>query len=321
MSYDIQISDLTNSTKVADGNGVYDLLSLAVVRQIEDQYQAGRLSGTDFASVFLGSIQSVLAESVRFVLSEKSSSEQAALLAEQVKSEIKNNEPDGVIDKQKLKIIEDIDSSQKENTRRNLLNAVEIAHREKETILVTAQEYELGLNGVAERNLSVAKKSSIESGALDSTNKTNADISLIGIQKTKVAAEKTLVDSQNAEIGPNGLSQREVNTSNVAKLASEKILLDSRNAGTLAETIRSDAESDERVLLMRAQTIGFKTDAKQKLMRQLYEGYAVNVTTAGEVTQSPNGSTAAALDSIANDILDDLSSIVNISTEYGVVTP
>lgn len=321
MSYDIQISDLTNSTKVADGNGVYDLLSLAVVRQIEDQYQAGRLSGTDFASVFLGSIQSVLAESVRFVLSEKSSSEQAALLAEQVKSEIKNNEPDGVIDKQKLKIIEDIDSSQKENTRRNLLNAVEIAHREKETILVTAQEYELGLNGVAERNLSVAKKSSIESGALDSTNKTNADISLIGIQKTKVAAEKTLVDSQNAEIGPNGLSQREVNTSNVAKLASEKILLDSRNAGTLAETIRSDAESAERVLLMRAQTIGFKTDAKQKLMRQLYEGYAVNVTTAGEVTQSPNGSTAAALDSIANDILDDLSSIVNISTEYEVVTP
>lgn len=251
MSFDIQISDLTNSTTASDGTGIYDLLMKAVVRHIESQYEQGRISGADYANVYLGSMQSVLAESVRFLLQEKQSGEQAALIAEQVKSEAKNNETDGIIDQQNKKLQEEID-----------LIVTQIDKAGKENLLIEAQ-------------------------------------------KSKVDEEALLVTSERSEIAANATAQR-------SKLSAETTLLSSRNTEQIAATVRLDDESNKRTLLMEAQTVGFKTDAKQKLMRQLYEGYAVNVTTLGEVTDSPTGSTAAALDAVANDILDDLSSSVNI---------
>jgi hypothetical protein len=581
MPFEIQLSDITNSTTASDGTGVFDVLTQSIVKHIEAQYDAGRLDGTDYANVYLGSIQSVLAESVRFVLSEKQSSEQAALiaqqilsetkqneinglldlqkirleketaliirqeselalsgtldrlfttektlattsgatdstnkttsdialtsaqelkvdaekilvdsqnselslngvsqrlvndsqisksgsdkllvdsqkselelngvsqrlvntgqidkilsdkllidaqeseiaanalsqrsvatsgitvdvaqvskvgsekvlvdsqnselllngtsqrlvntaqiskivadevltgsqnselllngtsqrlvntsqiskvsnetlfLAEQITSESKNNETGGVIDLTKTKIQEDIDltiaqtstqfeqvlASQSDTTRRNALNAKEVLHKVKETELVTRQESELSLTGIEERLFTVQKTSSTAASTVDSTNKTAADVSLSTAQELKIGSEKTLVDSQNSEVAPNAVSQRSVDASQVSKLSTESTLLTSRNAETLAGTTRTDSESAQRILLMSAQTVGFKTDAKQKLMRQLFEGYAVNVTTSGEVTAPPNGSTGTALDNIANDILDDLSSDVNV---------
>lgn len=326
MAFDIQLSDLTNSTTATDGTGVYDVLIQAAVRHIDSQYQDGRITGTDYANVYLGSMQAVLAESVRFILQEKQSGEQAALLAEQVKSEVKNNETGGIIDQQKRKLQEEIDlviaqtasqyegiaASQADTTRRNLLNAQDVIHRGKETELVIRQESELELNGIQDRLLTIEQRIATTSGALDSTNKTNADVALTNAQELKVAAEKLLVDANIIEIPLAGTSQRSVNTAQISKLSAETTLLGSRNTETLAETTRNNAESAQRVLLMQAQTTGFKTDAKQKLMRQLYEGYAVNVTTVGEVTAAPVGSTAIALDRVANDILDDLGSTVNI---------
>lgn len=354
----IDIATLTNSTHADKGTGVFDVLSESVIRHIEKQFKENRLSGADYANVFLGSMQSVMAESNKFILTEQQASEQANLLIQQVISEVKNNETGGVIDLQKQNIQEEIDltiaktanqyeqvsASQGDTVRKNLLNSKEVTYREKQTGLVIRQESELALNGAEERLLTIEKRIATTSGALDNTNKTNAGVSLTNAQETKVDAEKILVDSQNVEVPLNGISQRLVNTSQIAKIDAEKILVDSqntevapnatsqrsvntaqvtklgaettllasRNAETLAGTTRTDAESAQRVLLMTAQTTGFKTDAKQKLLKQLFEGYAVNVTTIGEVTASPTGSAAASLDAVANDILDDLSSTVNI---------
>ena len=142
---------------------------------------------------------------------------------------------------------------------------------------------------------------------------------LVDAQVTKIAKENTLLTSQTNKVDEEALlvtaERNEVAdnaTAQRSKLSAETTLLGSRNTEQIAATVRLDDESDKRVLLMQAQTTGFKTDAKQKLMRQLYEGYAVNVTTLGEVTGSPTGSTASALDAVANDILDDLGSSVNI---------
>lgn len=72
---DIHVSDLTNTTTitngVADGTGVFDKLFNTVNLYIDDQYRNGRLKGPEYASVLLGSIQAVLAESVQFVLQEQ----------------------------------------------------------------------------------------------------------------------------------------------------------------------------------------------------------------------------------------------------------
>lgn len=75
MATDIVVSDLTNSTGVtngvADGTGVFDKLMNTVNSYLDDQYTRGRLKGTDYANVLLGSIQSVVAQSMQYLLQEQ----------------------------------------------------------------------------------------------------------------------------------------------------------------------------------------------------------------------------------------------------------
>lgn len=68
---DITIEQLTNSTNLTDGDGVFDILMTKVEAHLEHQWSKGRLKGTDYATVYLGSIQSVLSESIRFLLTEE----------------------------------------------------------------------------------------------------------------------------------------------------------------------------------------------------------------------------------------------------------
>jgi hypothetical protein len=69
---DIQVTDLTSTTSVtqgvANGTGVFDKLMNSVNLYLDDQYKSGRLKGTDYANVLLGSMQTVLAQSVQYAL-------------------------------------------------------------------------------------------------------------------------------------------------------------------------------------------------------------------------------------------------------------
>jgi hypothetical protein len=72
---DINIDNVTNSTSVtnavSDGTGTFDKLMNSVNLYLNDQYNSGRLKGTDYANVLLGSIQAVLQQAVQFELQEK----------------------------------------------------------------------------------------------------------------------------------------------------------------------------------------------------------------------------------------------------------
>jgi hypothetical protein len=72
---DIVITDLTDGSLDINndwaGTGVFDKLIEAVNKNIEGQYNKGRISGSDYANVYLGSMQSVLAQSMEFLLREK----------------------------------------------------------------------------------------------------------------------------------------------------------------------------------------------------------------------------------------------------------
>ncbi len=106
---DITVDDITNSTALTNGSGIFDKLIQAVERHIESQFSKGRLAGTDYANVYLGSMQAVLQESVKFALGEQQADKQADLLTQQINSEIKRNEDDGVIDLEKLQIQKNTD--------------------------------------------------------------------------------------------------------------------------------------------------------------------------------------------------------------------
>lgn len=71
MATEIEVSDLTNGNVVNQewvGTGVFDTLMAAVNKNIEVQYQKGRITGTDYAQVYLGALQSTLQQSVEFLL-------------------------------------------------------------------------------------------------------------------------------------------------------------------------------------------------------------------------------------------------------------
>lgn len=74
MATDILLTDLTDGNVVSGewtGTGIFDTLISAVNSNIQLQYEKGRLKGPDYANVYLGSIQSVIAQSMQYLLQEK----------------------------------------------------------------------------------------------------------------------------------------------------------------------------------------------------------------------------------------------------------
>jgi hypothetical protein len=301
---DIELTNLTDSTNADNGTGVFDKLIQSIEQHIESQYKAGRITGNDYWSVYLGSMQSALSESVKFLLSEQQSAKQAELISEQILSEQKKNEAGGLIDLEKKKnqeqidlIIaqtaaqyESIDASRKDTNRKNLLNSKQVIKIGKESELLTTQNSELLLNGVVERALKAAQEVATASNAIDNTNKTNADVAFVNAKES----DQIYV---TANIRP-------LETS---KLEEEIDLLQSRDLEQLAATVRMDLESAKKVLLIEAQTLGFKVNGKQNLLKQMFEGFAIETTTNGAVTApAPSLNSSVSLEMVANSIFDDL---------------
>lgn len=67
----IELTDLTNGSIVNQewqGTGVFDTLMSAVNKNIEVQYNKGRITGSDYAQVYTQSLQATLQQSVEFLL-------------------------------------------------------------------------------------------------------------------------------------------------------------------------------------------------------------------------------------------------------------
>lgn len=69
---DINVDAITNESDT----GVFDKLMLSVNDNINVQYTEGRITNTDYATVYLGSLQAVLQQSIQFVLQEQLSEAQ-----------------------------------------------------------------------------------------------------------------------------------------------------------------------------------------------------------------------------------------------------
>ena len=71
-----QGSGLTVTNNVVTGSGVFDDLMEAVTKHLEAQFQLGRITGGDFATVYLGAMQSALQQSVAYAIGlEKTNAE------------------------------------------------------------------------------------------------------------------------------------------------------------------------------------------------------------------------------------------------------
>jgi environmental stress-induced protein Ves len=69
----------------------------------------------------------------------------------------------------------------------------------------------------------------------------------------------------------------------------------------------------KKQLLMAAQTLGFKSDTKQKVLKQMLDGYAVNLSIAG-TANVPETVLEQSIDQLSQEILTDIGSTVVIQS-------
>lgn len=81
----IAVDQLTSGT--VDGTGVFDVLMSSVKGHIHGEFTASRIKGTEYATVYLGAIQTVLSESMNFVLQEQLNEKQIELIDHQIETE------------------------------------------------------------------------------------------------------------------------------------------------------------------------------------------------------------------------------------------
>jgi len=81
----IAMTDFTNDVSIDNnynvtGNGIFDDMMEAINSNIKAQYDAGRITGADYASVYLGAMQTAISQSAQVMLNK-------ALVDAQVASE------------------------------------------------------------------------------------------------------------------------------------------------------------------------------------------------------------------------------------------
>ena len=78
----ILLTDLT--TIEVDGTGAFDVLMQATKSHLEQEFVKGRIKGTEYATVYLGSLEHVLNAALQFLLQKDKMALDALLVAKQI---------------------------------------------------------------------------------------------------------------------------------------------------------------------------------------------------------------------------------------------
>ena len=68
MATDISFDTVT--TGAIDGTGYFDKMMASINVHIQNEFNSGRIKGTDYATVYLGSMQTAMQQSIQFALQE-----------------------------------------------------------------------------------------------------------------------------------------------------------------------------------------------------------------------------------------------------------
>lgn len=302
----ITTAELTEGT--LNGSGLFDVLMETTRVHLENEYKAGRIKGSDYATVYVSAMNNTMQQAIAFLLGKQQADKQAELLAAQA-----------------LKVAED-----KNLVTQQIANLVaEGANIPKQGALIDAQKLKVDADELLvdqqKTNLIAEALNIPKQGALlDSQKaKVDADKLLTDAQELKVDAEKLVVDQQKVNLISTelkidaetaNLTQRTTNlVSDKAKTDAEKLLVDQNAANALTTNTtmvkqqnKLDAEVDvltekkwneqaqrldtvntlavdgvlgKQKALYTAQTDGFARDAEQKLAKMMTDAWAVQRTT------------------------------------------
>lgn len=84
---DIEVPEFTEAT--LDGQGIFDVLMRSTKAHLEDEFQKGRIKGSEYATVYLGAMQYVMQTSLEFLLQKRRAALEAVLLEYKITTETK----------------------------------------------------------------------------------------------------------------------------------------------------------------------------------------------------------------------------------------
>jgi hypothetical protein len=300
----IVLSDLT--TAQVAGTGVFDVLMQANKAHLEAEFNKNRIKGSEYATVYLGSLQHVLAASVQFLLEKDKRALDAALVEQQILLAQKEVEK---ADKQLLLVDKEIEKATAELAileAQVLKVPAEIAHLEAQTDLVGQQL----LNLVAEADNIPKQGVVLDKQAAHLTQQTtnlvaeelhiDAQAAHVEQQTANLLSQKLHVEAQTelvAQQEANALTENTVLVAQECKLRAEfDVLMETKlktaqETGLLAQKVATERAQTQAIgvdensvvgrqkLLYGAQTDGFKRDAEQKAAKVLIDTWNVRRTT------------------------------------------
>jgi len=300
----VKISNLI--TDAEDTSGVFDVLMKSIETALDQQFKDDKLTGAEYANVYLGSIQAAMQQAVAYVLGVDIANAQAALLDQQLLTEVQNTSK-GVQDvivatNNAALILKQIDKITAEIALINNKTATEIKTALKvvaETDVAVASEALLvkqALTEIQQALLVIANtaKSTADTGLSNNKAATELKVALQVVQDTARSATDTLkIAAEDALIDQKLLT--EVQTT--LKVTAEKTLLDQKTdteKAQILDTVNAVAVVGlvgKQKLLYAAQTDGFTRDAEQKLLKIMYDGWSVarSTDTAGVVNLPAEG--------------------------------
>lgn len=231
----VEVKDLTGG-EVA-GAGAFDELMRTIKSNLQSEFDAERIIGSEYANVYLGSINAALATASQFILTLPTMNQQTLLLQEQVIQAQKQNL---ILDEQLLKTVAETAVVGKQGA---LLDE-QLLKTQAETALVSANK------------LLTDKQ----------VEKLTAEILLIGKQEDQLTAETALTNQKLVNLINEDLSitkarekaDAEISILNQKKLTEEAQILDVVNGNTVTGVIGLQK------LLYQNQADGFIRDAEQK---------------------------------------------------------
>jgi hypothetical protein len=79
---ELTVSDLTETT--LEGSGVFDVLMKAVKTHLDGEFNSGRIKGTEYSTVYLGSLDLAMQTGISFLLQSRKVSKELDLLDKQI---------------------------------------------------------------------------------------------------------------------------------------------------------------------------------------------------------------------------------------------
>lgn len=273
----LDISRITDGT--VSGRGVLDQLLCTMTAHLNTQYEKNRITGTEYANLYLGAYQATLQQGIAL-----------ALAKEQQSYEINN-----LIWEAKVKEAQyDLAVKQLEAASYELANKapVEVANLTKQGDLLTIQyntaSYELN------NKLPVEVNNLTKQGLLLDVQKATADYELLNKLPVEVAnlVKQGLLQNIEYEIqGKNSslkdeeitMAQKKIlNTieETLSVIAQKDLYLKkitTETGQTDASAIGADSILDSQRNLMKAQTVGYDRDAEQKVAKIMLDTWVTRV--------------------------------------------